>query len=234
MSEFFDEWGFFTQMPECVIEMAAEIGSDAVYLFMYFRYRTNNERGCAFPKYETMCKDIGWGQHRIRNAIKKLEGAKLLERRKRYGKSTEYFLTKPPHVAVLDDETASIAVAAELQDASIAVAARSVLPERQNVLKTESTETELKESRAKSTRDPLLDHPAIIEYRDEAHLHVPITWRKQVAETVGDDPADVQRWRTVVHDWIGRGWNKQNVKGLLEVFCNPEQKMVDAYRKVSA
>jgi len=86
----------------------------------------------------------------------------------------------------------------------------------------------------KKERDPLLDHPAIIEFRDETRIHVLINWRKEVAETVGDDPKEVERWRAVVHDWIGRGWNKQNVKGMLEVFRNPEHKMADAYRKADA
>jgi len=88
--------------------------------------------------------------------------------------------------------------------------------------------------KSKKKRDPLLDHPAIIEYRDVTRLHVLISWRKQVAETVGEDPEEVKRWRAVVHDWIGRGWNKQNVKGMLEVFCNPDIKPEHAYRKVGA
>lgn len=86
----------------------------------------------------------------------------------------------------------------------------------------------------KKKRDPLLDHPAIIEYKDEARLNVYINWRKEVAETVGDDPEEVKRWRAVVHDWIGRGWNKQNVKGMLEVFRNPVHKVADAYQEKGA
>jgi len=88
--------------------------------------------------------------------------------------------------------------------------------------------------KGKKERDPLLDHPAIIEFRDETRLHVLINWRKEVAETVGDDPEEVKRWRAVVHDWMGRGWNKQNVKGMLEVFRNPERKTADAYKEKSA
>lgn len=165
MSKFTDEWGHFTQMPECVIERTAELGSDAIFLFMYFRFRTNKKRGCAFPKYKTMCQDIGWGQHRIKNAIEKLEEAHFLKRRKRYGKSTEYFLTKPVDMAVLDQDTASIAATAileekenetvlPLQQHSIATTAISVLPPTQqdldSVKKTEFKQTELKDSRSLS------------------------------------------------------------------------------------
>ena len=65
-------------------------------------------------------------------------------------------------------------------------------------------------------RDPLLDNPAIIAYRDEARLQVPITWREKVCNVVDDS----DRWRILVHDWIGYGWNKQNIKGMLEAYTN--------------
>jgi hypothetical protein len=59
-----------------------------------------------------------------------------------------------------------------------------------------------------------LDHPAIKAYRAEAHLHVPITWRDEVIAVVDD----AERWRLLVHEWIGYGWNKANIKGLLEAY----------------
>jgi hypothetical protein len=65
-------------------------------------------------------------------------------------------------------------------------------------------------------RDPLLDHPAIIAYKDEARLHVPIAWREEVCETVDD----AERWKELVHEWIGHGWNKQNISGMLEAYTN--------------
>jgi hypothetical protein len=65
-------------------------------------------------------------------------------------------------------------------------------------------------------RDPLLDHPAIIAYREEARLHVPITWRKEVCEIVDD----AEKWQKLVHSWIGKGWNKQNVEGMLQAYVN--------------
>lgn len=74
-----------------------------------------------------------------------------------------------------------------------------------------------KPSKKKSRkRDPLLDHPAIIAYREEVHLHVPIAWREEVCSTVDDS----ERWKQLVHDWIGHGWNKQNIKGLLQAYRN--------------
>lgn len=66
----------------------------------------------------------------------------------------------------------------------------------------------------KRQRDPFLDHPAIIAYKEEARLNVPINWRQQVADTVTDPVG----WQRLVHDWIGRGWNKQNISGMLDAY----------------
>jgi hypothetical protein len=68
----------------------------------------------------------------------------------------------------------------------------------------------------KRSRDPLLDHPAILAYKQESRLNVQIAWREEVANTV----KDIDKWRTIVHEWIGRGWNKQNVKGMLDAYRN--------------
>ena len=72
-----------------------------------------------------------------------------------------------------------------------------------------------KPKKPKKKRDPLLDHPAIIEYREIARFHVPIVWREQVVEAVGDN---VDLWKSVVFDWIGRGYNPRNVKDMLDAF----------------
>ena len=63
-------------------------------------------------------------------------------------------------------------------------------------------------------RDTRLDHPAVIAYREEAHLHVPINVREDVVTTVDD----AVKWQEIVHSWIAKGWNKQNIEGMLRVY----------------
>jgi hypothetical protein len=92
---FVDEWGQFTMIPEMVTEMIPEMGASAYTLFCYLRFRTNKKRGCAWPSYGRMHDDLGFGRERISAAIKKLEEADLLQRRKRFGSNTEYILTRP-------------------------------------------------------------------------------------------------------------------------------------------
>lgn len=66
----------------------------------------------------------------------------------------------------------------------------------------------------KQPPDPRLAHPALVIYRDEARLHIPVAWRDEACATV----ADPALWQRVVHEWIGRGWNKQNVQGMLGAY----------------
>ena len=63
-------------------------------------------------------------------------------------------------------------------------------------------------------RDPRLDNPAIIAYREEAHLHVPINIRDDVVSIV----SDAEKWQGIVHSWMAKGWNKQNIEGMLQVY----------------
>ncbi len=89
------------------------------------------------------------------------------------------------------------------------------------------TDTEIKEggamrpppngkvSKPKAPRDIRLDHPAIKAYRGIVHLQVPEAWREDVIEVVGDR---LDEWRELLKAWIGKGWNKQNISGMLDAF----------------
>lgn len=68
------------------------------------------------------------------------------------------------------------------------------------------------------TEKVLHKHPAIQAYRDAAHRYPPKDWYQDVADQVGNDEATLARWRALVKDWIGRGWNPGNVKGMLDAF----------------
>jgi hypothetical protein len=99
-----------------------------------------------------MRSDIGWGKQRISNALKALEENELLTKRRRYGKSTEYILNKPLNMGGTSEEAPSSTGAVLLEenedavvperDSSSTGAVPAVVPERDKVLKTESTQTE--------------------------------------------------------------------------------------------
>lgn len=65
-------------------------------------------------------------------------------------------------------------------------------------------------------KDERLNHPALIAYNTETHLHIPVNWRDEVIASV----TQADRWQRLIHEWMGRGWNKQNIRGMLEAYNN--------------
>lgn len=59
---------------------------------------------------------------------------------------------------------------------------------------------------------------AVRAYRSAAHRYPPKSWYEEIAVTVGTEPKDLSRWKRLVHEWVGRGWNPGNVAGMLEVW----------------
>lgn len=95
MSKLSDRIGAFTTIPNSVIKLWPGIGVDGVALFVYLRYRTNSETEIAFPGYALICAETGLTRRRIALAIRSLEKAGILDRKKRFGQSTIYVLKLP-------------------------------------------------------------------------------------------------------------------------------------------
>lgn len=66
----------------------------------------------------------------------------------------------------------------------------------------------------KPPRDPLLDNPAVIAYREAAHNTPNQEQRAAIARLIDDIP----RWQQVLSDWMLHGWNPRNVAGMLEKY----------------
>ena len=217
-----DELGFFTVIPEAIIELTPEIGSDAVFIYLYLRYRTNKKRGVAWPSYETMRKDIRWGRQRISNALKKLELRGLLIKNKRFGKSTEYILPKPPYTGGTDEQTPSSTGAVLTQGNGSSTGAvlkksrsgTAVVPERDYVLKTESKQTESKQTDKRGNRPPAVELCKRIIHR---FPHKSI-W-KTIDRKVGHEFGSLLRWGRLLRKWKLNNWNITNYKGMLEAFA---------------
>lgn len=99
MSKLIDRIGQFTTIPNSVIEMWPKIGIDAMALFLYLRYRTNSKSEMAFPSYTIIHADTGLTRRRIALAIRALESAGLVERKRRFSNSTLYTLKMPDAIS---------------------------------------------------------------------------------------------------------------------------------------
>jgi len=66
-------------------------------------------------------------------------------------------------------------------------------------------------------RDP--DLVAGYVYKDETGIGLPSAyWARQVVSAVGTEQDNLQFWRNVIRAWLGKGWRKDNVSGMLECY----------------
>ena len=75
-----------------------------------------------------------------------------------------------------------------------------------------------KQSKSSRSRDERLNHPALKLYRGIMHLHVPVPFRETVIQTIGESPSALEAWRRLLMDWLGHGWNKANIAGILDAY----------------
>jgi hypothetical protein len=103
---------------------------------------------------------------------------------------------------------------------------KTIPPKRGDIVNTDSVNTKVKggaakrpplktEPKKKKERDPLIDHPAVVIFKEKVKRNVPAIWRERVVLTVGDR---VKEWGDLVDEWIGLGWNPTNVVGMLDAF----------------
>lgn len=99
-------WGNFTALPVKLIELIPEIREDAFTLACVLFYHVNHDRNeeVAWPGYDRLREMTGLRNQRISDGLKKLESAKLLVRRRRFGASTIYILTHPDQHAAVKTE----------------------------------------------------------------------------------------------------------------------------------
>lgn len=95
-----DRIGQFVALPVTFIN-DTRLSADAFRLFSILRSYTSasDSTDKAFPGYETLRVRCAFGSYRkVAKAVKELEGLGWIERRKRFGNSTQYFLNARPTV----------------------------------------------------------------------------------------------------------------------------------------
>lgn len=136
-SKLFDTIGPFTTIPNSVVKMTKTIGTDALALWVYLRYRTNGESGVAFPSYTTIQKDTGLSRNKVAKCLTILEENGILYRERRFANSNTYELQMPPVVPQQDYSSPT----AGLQSSQ---SGTTVVPQ-QDTNKTDITKTEIEQ-----------------------------------------------------------------------------------------
>jgi len=166
-----------------------------------------------------LIKNSPAGERRVRTLIAELEKAGYMKRRRFHDEGGQWTWETDVH-----------------ENPTILTFSTDGLPtdgKPQDIVKTDLKKTEgesnkkskdkIKVSPAKAgkrkrpPRDERLDHPAIKEYRAQARLHAPVNWRDDIISAVGERS---EEWGQHVKSWMGNGWNKGNIKGLLESWKN--------------
>ena len=218
-----DEMGPWVPLPESIIEMVPQIGTDAAFLMLYFRYRLNRYRDPekTWPGYATMSKEIGWGTQKISKIIKVLEEHNLITKKKRYGTSSEYTIRYPQYQPEDEDtqsfenqrtEDKSLPQSFENQnsitDSPLKIKVQSFENQRGVLDKDKTLKEEIKESKPPKKprkRDLLFDAIADVCQVDPKTAGASIAKVRHILADAGYTPEDIyafqrewkkEKWRT--------------------------------------
>ena len=223
-----DRIGQFVAVPVSFVN-DMRISPRAFRLFVVLRSYTsaNDGRDLVFPGYETLRARCGFSSYTfVAEAVRELEKAGWIERHKRFGKSTHYFITQPvlqPSVEMDAPPVLQTVVASVLQPSVGTVLQPSVdylEPETKNQKK---PEVERPRRKTAGYASVLTEHgdARVAAYMDIlAQKQITDTTAALIMERIGRD--DIEVWRQILTAWaIGgdRGpYRADKLSGMFERF----------------
>ena len=109
------------------------------------------------------------------------------------------------------------------RDAAPTVPVLAAFPVQETTPIQENPEQKPVKSREKPAREPKRSlHPALAAYREEMHLFPLRQLQQDIIDAVGENPANLERWRKTLHAWIAAGWKPTNVGGMLDCYRRGE------------
>lgn len=214
---------YFTQIPNIIDDMNMSVYAFRLYVHLK---RVAGDAGTCWQSTRTLAAACHMALGSVKKAKEELEKLKLITVKIIPGEHGEFSSHEITITDIWDkNNTAFTTCSPDEQDRTVTRTGpyhhvnTSVSPRetKNNPIKNNPNKNEgakahpPKTSRAK---DPRLEQEAIRVYRHEMSLHVPINWRDEVIAAV----TDFDLWARILHDWSGLGWNKQNIKGLLDAY----------------
>jgi len=80
-------------------------------------------------------------------------------------------------------------------------------------------EPEPKPKPKRARKKPNPPPPAVARFRKATNRYPNKALYKGIAEVVGDDPDNLDRWERTCRAYVAMGWNPQNVKGMLQHYA---------------
>lgn len=97
-AKLFNEWGAFAVIPHEFIDASTAYSDQAFRLFVLLMRYTNGKTGEAFPSYAHLQSLTRWSTKTIAKAIRELETAGWIVRKKQFSGPTHYTLVRPHSV----------------------------------------------------------------------------------------------------------------------------------------
>ena len=82
--------------------------------------------------------------------------------------------------------------------------------------------TSATQTRSAKRREHAPAPPAVEVYRESMHRYPDKAQFDKIADIVGNDDERLALWRAITETWRDRGWNRQNMVGMLECFRKGE------------
>jgi len=183
---------------------------------LYLKYA--HQRGRCWPSRERMARERGKTERALQYHNNELVRLGYITREQRIGQT---------YLTIIEDVQAiprlkELAKAELIQrEINCSPREKKIAPLESNKLPTEEESGKKKQGRKKKARvDAGSATPrseAVDVYREETHYFPPKSWWTDL-EAV----EDLEFWRKVVHAYVGLGWNKRNVQGMLEWYQRGE------------
>jgi hypothetical protein len=190
------------------------IGDGEFRLLVYLVWRQGKDSG-TFPSLTTIGQDLGMTARTIRRRLRILEEHGYLETEQRNGRTSIYAVVADPE----GKASGSYTPGPRTELSGVGGQTCPGTPDTgvpHDESQGQESRTKKRGTARKRATQP--QPPAVKAFREEAHRFPPKAWWSKVAGAVGEGEQEISWWREVVTAWVGRGYNPQNVSGMLDWF----------------
>ena len=213
-AKLFNEWGAFAVIPHEFIDASTAYSDQAFRLFVLLMRYTNGKTGEAFPSYTHLQSLTGWSTKTIAKAIRELEAAGWIVRKKQFSGPTHYTLVRPHSFPT--ERTDSTSLGKGMRFPTERTVLSQGKPKKNEIKYIESKKIEREE--AAHSRLPALDQPDLLTVEPnavsvllEVFPQTPI-YSQEVIDAA--DIRDLTLWRQVLSDWRDNRYSTRNVTGM--------------------